>query len=164
MKFIKIMTEYEMRLSDGSFVEAANYIILTEDEFNEEILREFTEMESNDDIKVKSTKIIEMTPEEVSEAKTEEIIHHIMPGIYIESLNLPKDISIRECSKLTSGSVNHALALKQFTEKYCIYEKLTKDLDLTKVTVAELFDKIEKVYAARLTEDYQAVYQEAINE
>ena len=40
---------------------------------------------------------------------------------------------------------------------------LLHDLDLTKISVAELFARIEKVYEARLTDEYLTVLNEAIS-
>ena len=53
--------------------------------------------------------------------------------------------------------------LKKFDDKYTIYRMLLHDLDLTKISVAELFARIEKVYEARLTDEYLTVLNEAIS-
>ena len=41
---------------------------------------------------------------------------------------------------------------------------LIHHLDLTKISVAELFERVEKLYAARLTDEYLDVLNEAVKQ
>ena len=119
-----------------------------------DLLKEVTELAYDEGMKVRSVSVKEVTPEEVTEYYKNRIINQIIPSIYRKGLNLPKDISIREYARLSSGPIHQALALKKFDDKYYIYRMLLHHLDLTKISVAELFERIEKIYAARLTEEY----------
>lgn len=163
MKFIKILEECAIKLDDGSCVDASTNLLLTENEYNEDFLKKFTDSEKNDNIIVKSIKVIEMTPEEVSQELTEGSIPSIIRNIYIDSLGT-SELSVREYANLYKDPVHQALALKQFVDKYHIYKKLTKDLDLTKVTVADFFDKIEKIYAVRWNDDFETICKEIIKQ
>lgn len=163
MKFFEILTQYDLQLEDGSYVDSSDTIFITEDEYSDDLLKELAESTPDEGMKVRSVSVKEVTPEEVTEYYKDHIINQIIPSIYRESLNLPKDISIREYARLCSGPIHQALALKKFDDKYTIYRILLHDLDLTKISVAELFERIEKIYAARLTDEYLTVLNEAIS-
>ena len=163
MKFFEILTQYDLQLEDGSYVDSSDTIFVTEDEYSDDLLKDVTESVYDDGMKVKSVSVKEVTLEEVTEYYKDRIINQIIPSIYRESLNLPKGISIREYARLCSGPIHQALALKKFDDKYTIYRMLLHDLDLTKISVAELFERIEKIYAARLTDEYLTVLNEAIS-
>ena len=164
MKFFEILTQYDITMEDGSSDFGSDSFIMTEDEYNDELLTKITESEYGEGMKVRSIEVREMTPDEFSKASQVRIIDHIILNIYRESLNLLDNITVREFVKLRNDPSYKALALKQFEDKYSIYRMLKHDLDFTKVTVADLYDKIEKIYAARLTDEYLEVYKECIRD
>ena len=164
MKFFEILTQYDITMEDGSYDFGSDSFIMTEDEYNDELLTKITESEYGESMKLRSIEVREMTPDEFSKASQARIIDHIILNIYRESLNLPDDMTVREFAKLRNDPSYKALALKQFEDKYSIYRMLKHDLDFTKVTVADLYNKIEKIYIARLTDEYLEVYKECISD
>jgi hypothetical protein len=116
MKFFEILTQYDLQLEDGSYVDSSDTIFVTEDEYSDDLLKEVTESTYDEGMKVRSVSVKEVTPEEVTEYYKNRIINQIIPSIYREGLNLPKDISIREYARLSSGPIHQALALKKFDE------------------------------------------------
>ena len=163
MKFFEILTQYDITMEDGSFDFGSDSFIMTEDEYNDELLTKITESEYGEGMKVRSIEVREITPDEFSKTSQTRIIDQIIPNIYRESLNLPDNMTVREFVKLRNDPSYKALALKQFEDKYSIYRMLLHHLDLTKISVAELFERIEKIYAARLTDKYLTVLNEAIS-
>ena len=164
MKFFEILTQYDITMEDGSFDFGSDSFIMTEDEYNGELLTKITESEYGEGMKVRTIEVREITPDEFSKTSQTRIIDQIIPNIYRESLNLPDNMTVREFVKLRNDPSYKALALKQFEDKYSIYRMLKHDLDFTKVTVADLYDKIEKIYAARLTDEYLEVYKKCISD
>lgn len=47
-------------------------------------------------------------------------------------------------ARLCSGPIHQALVLKKFDDKYSIFRMLLHHLDLTKISVAELFEPIKE--------------------
>lgn len=164
MKFFEILTQYDLQLEDGSYEVGSDSIVLTEDEYSDDLLKKLIESEYGEGMKVRTIDVREITPEEFSKLSQERIINQIIPNIYKETINLPEDMTVREFIQLRNNPSYNALALKQFEDKYYIYKMLKRDLDFTKVTVAELFEKIEMIYAARLTDKYLTVYSKAIKQ
>ena len=163
MKFFEILTQYDLQLEDGSYEVGSDSIVLTEDEYSDDLLKKLIESEYGEAVKVRTIDVREITPEEFSKLSQERIINQIIPNIYKENLNLPEHMTVREFIELRNNPSYNALALKQFEDKYYIYKMLKHDLDLTKISVAELFERIEKIYAARLTDEYLTVLNEAIS-
>ena len=95
MKFFEILTQYDLQLEDGSYVDSSDTIFITEDEYSDDLLKELAESTPHEGMKVRSVSVKEVTPEEVTEYYKNRIINQIIPSIYRKGLNLPKEISIR---------------------------------------------------------------------
>ena len=162
MKLFEIFTHIDLQLEDGSYEDVTETMVLSEEEYKEDSIKKIIESVYGDFGEISSFNIREIAAEEFSKCSEERIINDIVKGIYIENLRLPKTISIREYANVCNDKMHHALALKQFEEKYSIYRTLLNHLDLNKVSVAELFERVEKLYAARLTDEYLTVFNEAI--
>ena len=111
-------------------------------------------------MKVENVTINQLTPEDVIDYYTSRIINEIIPSIHREKITQSNEITVREYAKICKSPEHHALALNEFDEKYSIYKILVKRLDLTKISAADLFERIDKLYAARLTDEYIDVFKE----
>ena len=143
MKFFEILTQFDLQLEDGYYIDSSDTIFVTKDDYSDDFLKEVTESAYDEGMKVRSVSVKEVTPKEVAEYYKNRIINQIIPSIYREGLNLPKDILIREYARLSSGPIHQALVLKIFDDKYSIFRMLSHHLDLTKISVAELFEPIK---------------------
>ena len=90
MKFFEILTQYDLQLEDGSYVDSSDTIFITEDEYSDDLLKELAESTSYEGMKVRSVSVKEVTPEEVTEYYKNRIINQIIPSIYREGLNYQK--------------------------------------------------------------------------
>ena len=75
MKFFEILTQYDLQLEDGSYVDSSDTIFITEDEYSDDLLKEVTKSPPDEGMKVRTVSVKEVTPEEVTEYYKDRIIN-----------------------------------------------------------------------------------------